>query len=184
MFSPLAERDFHLLHATLPRTLSVRLIILFPLPETSNRTQAGGLIVSLHVPFLSGGTVVLMRKFDLAGFCLAVQTYKVKVRSGLFRTRDGTNSETQGGLIAPPMALALAKSPIVDYYDMKSLTWLFSGAAPLSGELQRTSLLLELAPRVAELPMQRHYRTGSSLAEQLCRKDVVRPFCRPCTRKR
>lgn len=39
-------------------------------------------------------------------------------------------------LIVPPLALALARHPIVDNYDLSSLRILISGAAPLSAELQ------------------------------------------------
>jgi 4-coumarate--CoA ligase len=35
----------------------------------------------------------------------------------------------------PPIAVALAKHPIVDNYDLSNLRWLFSGAAPLGAPL-------------------------------------------------
>ena len=37
--------------------------------------------------------------------------------------------------IAPPIAVALAKHPAVEDYDLSSLRVVFSGAAPLDGEL-------------------------------------------------
>jgi acyl-CoA synthetase (AMP-forming)/AMP-acid ligase II len=37
--------------------------------------------------------------------------------------------------VAPPMVLALAKHPLVDTFDLSKLTWINSGAAPLSAEL-------------------------------------------------
>jgi len=37
--------------------------------------------------------------------------------------------------IAPPIAVALAKHPIVDQYDLSAVRVIFSGAAPLDGEL-------------------------------------------------
>lgn len=37
--------------------------------------------------------------------------------------------------IPPPIVLGLAKSPVVDKYDLSSLKWLNSGAAPLTHEL-------------------------------------------------
>ena len=37
--------------------------------------------------------------------------------------------------LVPPIVLALAKHPIVDEYDMSSVKQLFSGAAPLGGEI-------------------------------------------------
>jgi long-subunit acyl-CoA synthetase (AMP-forming) len=35
----------------------------------------------------------------------------------------------------PPIAVALAKHPAVDRYDLRGVRWLFSGAAPLGAEL-------------------------------------------------
>ena len=37
--------------------------------------------------------------------------------------------------IAPPVAVALAKHPLVDEYDLSSVHSIFSGAAPLDREL-------------------------------------------------
>ncbi|GIT27542.1 MAG: hypothetical protein CM1200mP41_35860 [Gammaproteobacteria bacterium] len=37
--------------------------------------------------------------------------------------------------MVPPMVLGLAKSPLVDQYDLSSLRTLFCGAAPLGAEL-------------------------------------------------
>ena len=37
--------------------------------------------------------------------------------------------------IVPPIAVALAKHPVVDNYDLSNLRWLFSGAAPLGPQL-------------------------------------------------
>ena len=37
--------------------------------------------------------------------------------------------------VAPPIVVALAKHPLVDKYDLSTLRWMFSGAAPLSAEL-------------------------------------------------
>lgn len=39
-------------------------------------------------------------------------------------------------LLVPPVALILASDPIVDKYDLSSLKYLLSGAAPLGPELQ------------------------------------------------
>jgi acyl-CoA synthetase (AMP-forming)/AMP-acid ligase II len=38
--------------------------------------------------------------------------------------------------VVPPIVLALAKHPCVDNYDLSSLRLVFSGAAPLSQELE------------------------------------------------
>ncbi|KAK4050826.1 hypothetical protein OIV83_003248 [Microbotryomycetes sp. JL201] len=79
-----------------------------------------GLIVLLMNTLSNGGSVILLPKFDLVKFCEATQKYKGTV-----------------ALLVPPIALGLAKHPIVDKYDLKSLKFLLSGAAPLSADLQQ-----------------------------------------------
>ncbi|SCV71645.1 BQ2448_3233 [Microbotryum intermedium] len=78
-----------------------------------------GLIVLLHQTLLNGGTIVLLAKFDLPLFLESIQRYKATV-----------------ALLVPPIALALAKHPIVDKFGLSSLRWIMSGAAPLSADLQ------------------------------------------------
>ncbi|KAK4050746.1 hypothetical protein OIO90_004968 [Microbotryomycetes sp. JL221] len=79
-----------------------------------------GLIVLLMNTLWNGGTVVLLPKFDLEVFCSSAQKYKATM-----------------GLVVPPIALGLAKHPIVDKYDLSSIRFILSGAAPLSADLQQ-----------------------------------------------
>lgn len=59
-----------------------------------------------------------MAKFDLESFCNAIQRFKVTF-----------------AYVVPPVVLVLAKHPIVDKYDLRSLRMMSSGAAPLTKEL-------------------------------------------------
>lgn len=77
-----------------------------------------GLTVLIHMPMWSGYQTYVMSKFDLEEYCANVQKYKA------------TYSH-----VAPPIVLALARSPVVDKYDLSSLRMLNSGAAPLKPEL-------------------------------------------------
>ncbi|KAI1382082.1 acetyl-CoA synthetase-like protein [Hypoxylon crocopeplum] len=65
-----------------------------------------------------GIPVVILPKFDLDKFCKAIQDFGVTYAS-----------------IPPPVVLALAKSPVVAKYDLSSLKWMTSGAAPLGRDL-------------------------------------------------
>jgi acyl-CoA synthetase (AMP-forming)/AMP-acid ligase II len=78
-----------------------------------------GLVWLMNLPFYCGDTVVTMPRFDLAEFLRTVQDYRI--------TR---------ALVVPPIVLALAKHPLVDKFDLSSLTDVGSGAAPLSAELE------------------------------------------------
>jgi 4-coumarate--CoA ligase len=59
-----------------------------------------------------------MPRFDLVKFCEAIQKYKVTLAH-----------------VVPPVLVLLAKHPIVDKYDLSSVTHYQCGAAPLSAEL-------------------------------------------------
>jgi acyl-CoA synthetase (AMP-forming)/AMP-acid ligase II len=78
-----------------------------------------GLVVLMNTPLYRGATVVTMPRFDLAEFLRAIQDYRI--------TR---------AWVVPPIVLALAKHPLVDEFDLSSLEFMLSGAAPLSAELE------------------------------------------------
>ena len=79
-----------------------------------------GLVVILNATLARGATLVTMPRFDLAGFLQALQEHGV--------TRV---------YVVPPIALALAKHPLVDDFDLSSVRIMLSGAAPLGPDLQR-----------------------------------------------
>jgi acyl-CoA synthetase (AMP-forming)/AMP-acid ligase II len=79
-----------------------------------------GMQVILNLGLREGATVVTMPRFDLEGFLRLIAEHRV--------TR---------AYVVPPIALALAKHPLVDRYDLSSLELVFSGAAPLGAELER-----------------------------------------------
>ncbi|RUS20226.1 hypothetical protein BC937DRAFT_95664 [Endogone sp. FLAS-F59071] len=73
---------------------------------------------AINYSYYKGTPVVVMPRFDFETFLQHLQNYKVTI-----------------AMIVPPIALALAKSPIVDKYDLSSMRLFSSGAAPLSKEL-------------------------------------------------
>jgi acyl-CoA synthetase (AMP-forming)/AMP-acid ligase II len=77
-----------------------------------------GMQVLMNMGLEAGATIVTMPRFDLEQFLSLHQEHSL--------TR---------AFVAPPMVVALAKHPIVDDYDLSSLRWILSGAAPLSAEL-------------------------------------------------
>jgi 4-coumarate--CoA ligase len=77
-----------------------------------------GMSVIMNTSLTAGATLVTMPRFDLAQFLALHQDHRV--------TRS---------FVAPPIAVALAKHPTVDDYDLSALQQIFSGAAPLSAEL-------------------------------------------------
>jgi acyl-CoA synthetase (AMP-forming)/AMP-acid ligase II len=77
-----------------------------------------GLTVLMNQGLAWGGAVVTLPRFDLEDFLRTIQDHKI--------TR---------AFVAPPILLALAKHPLVDQYDMSSLSSVMSGAAPLDEQL-------------------------------------------------
>lgn len=64
-----------------------------------------------------------MPKFDPAQYCANIERYKVTA-----------------SLIVPPILLALVHHPAVEKYNMTTLNFLSSGAAPLGGDLMKAAL--------------------------------------------
>jgi acyl-CoA synthetase (AMP-forming)/AMP-acid ligase II len=78
-----------------------------------------GMTVVLCLSLRRGSCVVTIPKFDLAEYLRLSQEHRVR-----------------RAYIVPPVALALARQPVVDQYDLSSLEVIMSGAAPLSADLQ------------------------------------------------
>jgi len=75
-----------------------------------------GIVAFLNLSLRMGVTVVTMPRFDLEQYLQLVQKYGVTILH-----------------VVPPIALALAKHPVVANYDLKGVRGAFSAAAPLSG---------------------------------------------------
>ncbi len=81
-----------------------------------------GMTVIMNLALHNGATVVTMPRFDLGQFLGLHQEHRV----------------TQCYAV-PPIVLALAKHPAVDQFDLSSLRFVMSGAAPLSAELSEAA---------------------------------------------
>ena len=81
-----------------------------------------GMTVIMNMGLRFGATTVTMPRFDLEQFLTLLQDHEV--------TR---------AYVVPPIALALAKHPVVDRFDLSSLDLVLSGAAPLGAELQEAA---------------------------------------------
>ncbi|MFF9770631.1 4-coumarate--CoA ligase family protein [Streptomyces sp. NPDC014636] len=79
-----------------------------------------GLTALMNAPLRHGATVVVLPRFELETFLAAIENHRI---TGLY--------------VAPPIVLALAKHPAVTRYDLSSLTYVISAAAPLDAQLAR-----------------------------------------------
>jgi acyl-CoA synthetase (AMP-forming)/AMP-acid ligase II len=77
-----------------------------------------GMTVLLNAALHARARLVIMASFDLGEFLANIANHKCTI-----------------AFIAPPVAVALAKHPLIDEYDLDSLNVLMSGAAPLDADL-------------------------------------------------
>ncbi|KAG1467575.1 hypothetical protein G6F56_004339 [Rhizopus delemar] len=76
-----------------------------------------GLNTLVLTAFYMANPVVVMTRFDLELMCRSIEKYKITTAA-----------------IVPPVAVLLAKSPVVAKYDLSSIRGVFCGAAPLGKE--------------------------------------------------
>jgi acyl-CoA synthetase (AMP-forming)/AMP-acid ligase II len=78
-----------------------------------------GMLVVLCGVLRKGGCVVTMPHFDLEQYLRLTAIYR-----------------TKRAYLVPPIALALARHPMVDQFDLSALKFVTSGAAPMGAELE------------------------------------------------
>jgi acyl-CoA synthetase (AMP-forming)/AMP-acid ligase II/NAD(P)-dependent dehydrogenase (short-subunit alcohol dehydrogenase family) len=79
-----------------------------------------GLQGTLNAGLMHGATIVILPRFEFGGFLRAIQDHHV------------TRAD-----VVPPVAVQLAKSELVEEFDLSSLRLLLSAAAPLSIDVAR-----------------------------------------------
>lgn len=77
-----------------------------------------GMQILMNMGLAVGATIVTLPRFDMVQMLELAQEHRI---TRLF--------------LVPPIVLGLAKHPIVDQYDLSSVNQIFSGAAPLGGEI-------------------------------------------------
>jgi len=77
-----------------------------------------GMTIILSMALKAGATIITMPKFEMEDFCQLVEKYEI-----------------ESGYLVPPILLGLAKQPVVDEYDLSSLQYITSGAAPLGEDV-------------------------------------------------
>lgn len=77
-----------------------------------------GIVKLLFYPFYLGVPLVILAKFEPDAYCRAIERYRATV---LF--------------VVPPIILALVHHPAVTKYDVSTVTYLSSGAAPLGAAM-------------------------------------------------
>jgi len=114
-----------------------------------------GMQILMNFMLSRGVKVVCVPRFDLPEMLSLVQEHRI---TRLY--------------LVPPIVLALAKHPIIDKYDLSSVRQIFSGAAPLGGEIAEAAAqrlqcsvaqgygMTELSP-VSHVVPEDDYKAGS-----------------------
>jgi acyl-CoA synthetase (AMP-forming)/AMP-acid ligase II len=114
-----------------------------------------GMVVVMSLTLRVGSTVISMPRFDLEQFLGLVQEHRAT-----------------GAYLVPPIVLALAKHPVIDEYDLSSLRWIVSGAAPLGKEIASAT-----SERLGCLVLQGYGLTETSPVTHLVpmKKEKIKP---------
>ncbi|KAI9168495.1 hypothetical protein H9P43_007867 [Blastocladiella emersonii ATCC 22665] len=114
-------------------------------------------IYGLTVLMLTGvylhNAVVMLPRFDFVQWLTMIQTHMVTISH-----------------VAPPILVAVAKHPVVDKFDLSSLRWITSGAAPLGAELQasvakRINTTIKQGFGMSEASPVTHFTTHAIVAD-------------------
>ncbi|KAJ6557887.1 AMP binding protein [Mycena capillaripes] len=106
--------------------------------ESGNNTTLGllpfyhiyGAVLLIHLPFTLGWSVVIQSQFEPVQFCAAIERFKVSF-----------------AFLVPPILVVLTRHPAVDKYDLSSLQYVVSAAAPLGADLVKQVKARLLAKR-------------------------------------
>src|SRR6185312_13812336 len=103
------------------------------------------LVVILNFGLRMGTTIVTLPRFEPESFLKVLQDWRVEIAH-----------------IVPPMAVALAKHPAVNDYDLRQLEAMFSGAAPLGPSVtdaiqQRLNIVVKQGYGMTEASPVTHY---------------------------
>jgi acyl-CoA synthetase (AMP-forming)/AMP-acid ligase II len=111
--------------------------------------HAYGVLINLAAGPMAGATSVVIPRFEFERFLQLVQSYRM--------TRIFT---------PPPLIVLLAKNPVVDDYDLSSVEFINSGAAPLGGDIQ------ELARNRIGCLIKQGYGMSEGVPTLFCPNDV------------
>ncbi len=112
-----------------------------------------GMTIILSMALRCGATVVTMPRFEMEGFCALVEEHGI-----------------ESGYLVPPIILGLAKSPVVDEYDLSSFDYITSGAAPLGKDVAEAC-----ADRIGCMVKQGYGLTETSPVTHLEARDAEAP---------
>ncbi len=104
-----------------------------------------GMVVILNLGLMRGATIITLPRFELEPFLQVLQDWPIALAQ-----------------IAPPIAVALAKHPVVDRYNLRHVETIFCAAAPLGEALadavkQRLGITVKQGYGMTEASPVTHY---------------------------
>ncbi|KAJ6646708.1 Luciferin 4-monooxygenase [Pseudolycoriella hygida] len=101
------------------------------------------------------GKIVMLPKFEEATFLGCIEKYRCSV-----------------AFLVPPLMVFLAKNELVDKYDLRSLRFIMSGAAPLSKELEDS---VKERLQIPKMVVKQGYGMTELTVAVLSQKDIIKP---------
>jgi len=109
-----------------------------------------GMTIVLSMALYRGAKVVTMPRFEMEDFCALVEEHGI-----------------ESAYLVPPIILGLTKHPAVETYDLSSLDYITSGAAPLGNDVARAC-----ADRIGAVVKQGYGMTEASPVTHLMPRDA------------
>lgn len=113
----------------------------------------GAAVLICTIATLSG-KIVMLPKFEEITFLGCIEKYRCSV-----------------AFLVPPLLVFLAKNELVDKYDLSSLRFIMSGAAPLSKELEQS---VKDRLRIPNLSIKQGYGMTELTVGVLSQKDIIK----------
>ncbi|KAJ7432184.1 AMP binding protein, partial [Mycena galericulata] len=103
-----------------PKVRSISLVLIRDLNTQMICDIVGrrGAFLLIHLPLTMGWPVLIQSQFEPVQFCSTIERFKVSF-----------------ALVVPPVLVVLARHPAVEKYDLSSLEYMLSAAAPLGADL-------------------------------------------------
>ncbi|AXI55916.1 4-coumarate--CoA ligase family protein [Sulfitobacter sp. JL08] len=125
-----------------------------------------GMMVLLNSYLAAGACIITMPRFDLELFLRLTQDHKARAL-----------------WVVPPVAIALAKHPMIDQFDLSSVEYVGSAAAPLGADLanavaNRLNCIAVQAYGMTELSPGSHVMSPHNPKEGACGQTLPNTECR------
>ncbi len=117
----------------------------------------GGIYMGLFWPLVQGAKIICMPKYNNDEFLHNIHTYRVLCAENnvkIINKMAIMDFQISYLILPPPIQVFLAKSELVDEYDLRSIKTILCGAAPVSKETAEE--VAERIPSISNIVQSKH----------------------------